>query len=288
MVRVREIEETDLPQVVTVLTRGFERVRNQCYWQQAIARLATNRTPSGMPRFGYLLEHDQQVVGVLLMICTTVIKNGEPRIRCNVSSWYVDPSFRLYGTLLAQRAIKYPGVTFFNVSPARPTWTILEAQGFTRFAKGRTIAAPWLSQAVDRSVVIHRVTANEPLALTIDPDQVELDLLSDHAAYGCLSLLCETQDAISPFVFGLQYRLGLVPVAHLVYCRSLDSFVRMARPLGKHLLRRGFGLVILDSDGPIAGLVGKHFGGRPRYMKGLLDEIRIGDVAYSEQVMFGY
>jgi hypothetical protein len=79
----------------------------------------------------------------------------------------------------------------------------------------------------------------------------------------------------------------VVPFAYLAYCRRLDDFVRFAGPLGRFLAKRGFPFVVLDANGPIEGLIGKYSDGAPKYFKGP-DQPRLGDIAYTERVMFGY
>ena len=65
-------------------------------------------------------------------------------IRCNVSSWYVEPAFRTYATLLVSQALRHKNVTYLNVSAAPHTWPIIEAQGFSRYCDGIFVAAPML------------------------------------------------------------------------------------------------------------------------------------------------
>jgi hypothetical protein len=130
------------------------------------------------------------------------------------------------------------------------------------------------------------------VAPDIRPDQdlqpFEVDLLLTHADYGCMSLICSAANRRHPFVFlPLQRRkFGLARFAQLVYCRDLEDFVRFAGPLGRFLAWRGFPLVIVDANGPIRGLIGKFSDEQPRYFKGP-DQPRLGDLAYSELVMFG-
>jgi hypothetical protein len=53
------------------------------------------------------------------------------------------------------------------------------------------------------------------------------------------------------------------------------------------LAKRGRPLVIVDSNGPIAGLVGIYLDGKsPKYFKGPRQP-SFGDLAYTEAVMFG-
>jgi hypothetical protein len=278
----REMRADDVSSVVDLLTRGFARKRE--YWISALEQLTNHPTPAGLPKYGYVIDDNGSIVGVVLLIFTAVGVNGTPEIRCNVSSWHVEPAYRGYGSILSMRAVRRQNTTFFNVSPAPHTRTILEKQGFVQFAAGRTLAVP----ALNRPLPGVRVRAVEPsVRCGPDLDQAELDVLRHHMNYGCLSLICQDNTERYPFVFGTQLRFGFVPVAHLVYCRQLEDFIRFAGSIGRFLAQRGYAFVIFDSDGPVRGITGRYFGDRPRYRKGG-HQIRLGDVAYSEQVIFGY
>jgi hypothetical protein len=90
-----------------------------------------------------------------------------------------------------------------------------------------------------------------------------------------------------PFIFRPRFHKGIVPSLQLVYCRDIDDFVRCAGPIGRFLALRGRPFVLIDSNGPISGLVGKYFDGRmPKFFKGP-DRPRLGDLAYTEAAMFG-
>lgn len=282
MVRCREIRADDIDNVVGLLTQGFARKRD--YWCGALKRLSDHGTPPGFPKYGYVLEHEARLVGVVLLIFTDIRVTGESRIRCNVSSWYVEPEYRSYGSILAMRAVRHKDATYFNVSPAPHTWSILERQGFVPFAVGRTIALPALSLCPSDAQV-------QAITPDIRPgaglNQSEIDVLMHHASYGCLSLICKCSEERHPFVFGLSLSHGFLPLAHLVYCRELNDLIRFAGPIGRFLAWRGYPLVKFHSNGRTRGIVGIHLGGKPKYWKGT-DQIRPADVAYSEQVMFGY
>ena len=78
-----------------------------------------------------------------------------------------------------------------------------------------------------------------------------------------------------------------MPCAQLVYCRDIETFTRFASPVGRYLALRGRPLTIVDANGPIPNLVGKYVPGKlPRYFKGPRRP-QIGDLAYTEAVMFG-
>lgn len=282
-VRSRQIEDADVKRVVDLLTRGF-RLRPREYWQRALAKLSVHDTPSGMPKYGYMLESCGDVVGVILLIFSTIPGSDAPRIRCNVSSWCVEPAYRAYASLLIAQALKRRNVTYVNVSPAKHTrWTV-EAQGFRRYSSGQFLAFPALSRAASGGSVTV-VDIGTPPRAPFDP--TELALMRVHKQHGCLSLWCVTAERAHPFVFLPRLLKGVIPCAQLVYCRDTADFVRMSRPLGWYLTARGRVFVIIDSNGPIAGLVGKYIDGKaPKYFKGP-DRPSCGDLAYTEAVLFG-
>lgn len=281
MIQCREIRTDDIDFVVDLLTHGFT---NRPYWTRALARLQQHPAPPGLPKYGYVLDDGGRLVGVVLLICTDVPSHGSSHIRCNMSSWYVEPAYRSYASILAQRAMRHKNVTFFNVSPAPHTWPILEAQGFRPFAAGRVLSLPWLSLSPSRTHIEEIAAGTEA---DRDLEQAEIDLLLRHKAYGCLSVTCESGGQRHPFVFGLEPRRRYLYIANLMYCRDIADLVRFAGPLGRFLARRGYLFVEIQSNGPIPGLIGRYSNGRPKYRKGG-DQIHPGDVAYSERAIFGY
>ena len=240
-----------------------------------MGRLAARTPPEGCPQFGYLLEADGVVVGVLLLICS----ERDGHVRCNMSSWYVDPAHRGHAAVLAAMAAKQKHVTYLNVSAAPHTWPILEAQGYRRYTQGQFAAVPALKLGGAGKV---RALGEADRAL---PDY---DLLRAHADIGCLALICETPAGPEPFVF-LPRRVEHLPFAvmQLVYARDTGRFVACAGPVGRFLLGRGVPAVICDAEGSIAGLPGLFFKDRtPRFFKGP-DRPRVNDLSFTEMVVFG-
>ena len=205
-------------------------------------------------------------------------------MRCNVSSWYVEPAFRSHASLLISQAIKFKNVTYVNISPALHTRPIVEAQGFLRYSSGQFVAAAALSMnGPDGGAKV--IGADMRPDAHFDPS--ELDLLLAHKEHGCMSLWCVTSERAHPFVFIPRLAKGVIPFAQLIYCRRIRDFVRLAGPIGRYLAVRGRPLVIIDFNGPIPGLVGKYVDGKaPKYFKGP-DRPHFGDLAYTEAVLFG-
>ncbi len=279
----REIRTTDADGVISLLTRGFSEARDRRFWVVAFGRLTSHPTPPGYPQYGYVLEADGEPVGIILLIFTAIEEAAETRILCSVSSWYVDPKYRAFGTLLIACALKHKHITYYNVTPSPHTWKILTAQGYRKFSSGRVVAAPLLSPRV-------KGAWTEEFSGGLDLDQglsaFEIDLLRAHQGYDCLSVICHADGEAHPFVFSVRRRFGVVQFAFLIYCRSQESFVRLAGTLGRFLAGRCIPLVILDANEPISGLVGRYSNRNPKYCKGP-GQPRLGNLAYSDRAMFG-
>ena len=281
--RCRQIERSDFDAVVGLLARGFQE-RTASYWHHVLSRLDAHPTPDGYPKYGYLLENENIVVGAILQIFTNVEGAGETNIRCYLSSWYVEPAFRGYASLLVSTATRRKSVTYVNVSPDPRTWPIIQAQGFSCYSRGQYRAIPTLGLRSEKGT-IREIQAFEDAERRVGA--LTFGILTDHADYGCLSVVCDAPDGEYPFVFqARRIGKGLVPCAQLVYCRDITDLARFARPLGLFLLDRGLPCVSVDSNGPINGLVGVYFKNRaPKYCKGP-QVPRQGDLAYTEAVLF--
>lgn len=285
MIRCREIGIADTGAIADLLTRGFPN-RPRDYWIDGLRRLSVRQTPDSFPRFGYMLEHDRKPVGALLLIHTARNDGGCTSIRCNLSSWYVEPAFRSYAPMLTKVAQRHKDVTYVNISPAQWTLRTIEAQGYRRYCSGLFFSFPALSRPVRAmrvEVVRQDAQAGDGLP------EADVALLARHAAYGCLSLVCRDADGRAfPFVLQSMRIRGIAPVAmQLVYCTDFADYVACAGAIGHFLLRRGRILVALDANGRTKDLVG-FYGGRRRckYFKGPHCP-RLADLSDSELVIFG-
>lgn len=289
--RCRPIAEGDIDAVIGLLRQGFAD-RSEAYWRRGLARHKDRALPPGYPVYGYLLEAGRRAVGVLLTLFTAVETDRGPAVRCNVSSWYVEPAFRSQGSLLETVATRRAEVTYLDVTPAPHTWPIMEARGFTRYCRGQMLACLALSRP--RPGARARLAqSDDPLAELVPGDR---QLLRDHVAYGCLGLVCTDAAGSRPLVFQRRTiglvpnvkRFGQVPCLQLVFAHAADDVARFAGAAGRALLRvTGTPLVVIDAAGPVPGLVGRYFEGRaPKYVRGPAG-VGLGDLAYTELVLFG-
>jgi hypothetical protein len=282
--RSREIKDSDVDTLAKFLGTGLG-YRSQ-YFSQILNRLAEHPTPAGFPRFGYVLEKEERIVGAILLIFSTIWSDDAPTVRCHVTSWCVEPEFRPYAALFFSKALRHNNVTYLNTSARPDTRPIIKAQGFLQYVEGQFIAFPvlnfWL-QPKDNRVEI--VPGDKAPNARFEP--YELDLLKAHAKYGCICLWCDTPERAYPFVFHQRLFKGFLPGLQLVFCRDIQDFVRFALPLGLFLAARGKLAVRIDSNGQIPGLIGKYIDGmEPRYYKG--PKPRLGDLSYTQTVMCPY
>jgi hypothetical protein len=284
--RCREITEADIDTVADLLTRGFVS-RPRQYWTRGLRRQAACKVPDGYPQFGYMLDHGGIAVGVLLLLYTSRIVDGEAAIHCNLSSWYVDPEFRNYAPMLTSIAQRHKNVSYFNISPAHWTWPIIEAQGFRAYCNGLFFSVPALSR-VTSGTTVETILPDTQAIDGLPPGEVEL--LTRHARYGCLSLVCRIGSEAFPFILmPLRIRRGWIapPAMQLIYCRDVASYVRFAGAIGRALIRHRKISVIFDANGRVPGLAGIYSTARGRkYFKGP-HQPRLADLTDTELVLYG-
>jgi hypothetical protein len=279
----RPIERADWQAVIECLQRGFPD-RSHQYWENALNRIEDRPVVGDFPRYGFILDHAGDIVGVMLTLYFRHAGAEGESIRCNLSSWTVDPDFRAYAGKLIMAALRHRDVTFLSVTPAPVTRRVVEALRFQRFADGQHAFLPILSHVHARTRVV-----------SVRPETPELNqlpsherrILLDHAALGCDAMICITDGSVNPFVFKTRRVLrGLVPASQVIYCRSHADLSQCAGALGRYLLRKGMIFCLVDARAPVPGLIGRYFAEiGPKYFKGPSLPAP-GDLAFTEFALF--
>ena len=277
----REIDICDHDAVAAFLGAGIGYPK--AYFDGLLGILRAKESPTGYPRYGYLMQCGPRIVGAIILIFTAMRRDGQTRIRCHVTSWCVDKKYRPLGTGFFARGINRPEVDYLNISARPAIAPIVEAQGFARYASGQFVFAP-LANALRAGVP----GGARILPWQSEPDAAfaafERELLIDHARYGCLSFWCVEGGRAYPFVFHERRFKDAIPGVQLIYCQDVETLARLAGPISRHLARRGKFVASIDANGPVAGLSGKFFlGVEPRYFKGA--QPRLGDLAYTQKAM---
>ncbi|OJY02312.1 MAG: hypothetical protein BGP04_13530 [Rhizobiales bacterium 62-17] len=280
----RSIAEADWEEVISCLCRGFPQ-RDRVYWTQALSRQSQMPAVADFPRYGFILEIEGKVVGVVLTIYVLHQGPEGEHVRCNLSSWYVDVDYRPYASKMIAVLLRQRTVTFINVSPAPDTRKVNEALGFRLFSKGQFAFLPVLS-SMRSSYRVLEVKPDLP-ELAMLPES-ERHMLAEHAALGCWSLLCVDQQAAYPFVLMPRKSWGgLVPTCQVIYCRDMAALSRCAGTLGRFLLRKGIFISLVDATAAVPNLVGRYFDDRGvKYVKGP-NPPPLGDLTFTELVLFG-
>ena len=284
-VTAREIRAVDLPAIAALLHEGFPS-KSAARFSQALAELGQRDDVPGLPRYGHMLRAGSQCVGALLTIAAAVHDDNGTAERCNVACWYVRPAYRLYASLLVLRTTRNPLATHINIWPAENTWRTIRSQGFEMVCAGTFAGVPALA-APGSFAKVRRITASTADVPGLSSDT--LRMLRDHARYGCISLVCETQGRVSPFVFRRRrFKRFPLPAAQLIYCRELAELRQFARPLGWYLALRGLPWLLAGANEPVGGIPGRYFDGKMAiYCKGP-NPPAVGDLRYTEAAMFGF
>ena len=186
--------------------------------------------------------------------CCCIPQRGsgtEATIYCNLSSWYVDPAFRNYAPMLTKIAQKNKEVTYINISPATSTWPIIETQGFSSYCSGLFFSIPALSRTKP-GMTVETVSPDTSAVEGLAKNDVEL--LTRHARYGCLSLVCRTAggEAMPFILLPMRIRRGLDRTAGdaadlLPRHRRLCAMCRRHRPAAAPP-RQDFGACWIPTD----------------------------------------
>jgi hypothetical protein len=278
--RIRPIVPEDRTAVVELLVEGFPS-RSGNYWKAAFDFLAKQDTPANHLQFGSVMEHNAQLVGVLLLIWTPTNLLPEGQMRANLSSWYVKTEYRSLAAMLLAKVSRSAAVTYTNVSPAPNTIEICLALGFKQYSSGQSVCLPLLGY--NQSVT--RVSRFEAGRSGLDP--VDDAIAAKHVAMGCLAFVSQHEGKKCLFLFVRRKVKNWIPAAQLVFCDSIDAFRACARALGGALAKHGLLLIICDANGRLEQVPSIYFHGKvPKYFKGP-DTPRIGDLSFTEIPVFG-
>jgi hypothetical protein len=281
-VRCRLIEAADLWDIAKLLHVGFPR-RTEDYWMAGLQNLEQLVPPAGFPKFGHMLQAGARPVGVHLLISSAVNDAPAGSVRCNGSSWYVDPEFRLYGALLLVQGTKLPA-TYVDIDPNPFTLPIIRTRGFDRCWRGTFVAMPSLGGKAGGTVRILSRRADW-IAARIPP--TDLRLLEEHESFGCISLWCETRSGGQALIFRRRWLKTGIPCAQMIYCRSIDHLEDVAKPMSQFLLARGLAFMLVPTDKKLRGVPGVWFPDKFEIWCKGPHAPRVGDLAYSETALFG-
>ena len=274
---IRQIEEDDLPQVVTFLNEIFPE-RSRAYWEKGLGKIGALPSLPGRPRYGYVLD-DNGIRGVVLAISSRHGDESDEMIITNLGSWCVAPSHRGRAAWkLCLHSTSEDSVTHTSLSSLPHVFSMIRRVGFKDWTAGQ-IAGIGRCTAPDFSGII---SVEDASLEEISPR--ELAVLRDHQEFGCIAFCVRIKDRLAPMIFLPRKVKRIIPCAQLIYCKHLPDFLANSRAINLHLARRGYPLMIFDANGPAKEVLGQYYPGKaPKFFKGAKPRCDV-DHTYSELV----
>lgn len=219
-----------------------------------------------------------EAAGVLLTIRSRLAETG--RVTVNLSSWYVEPSFRWFAPRMLQMASSDENEIFTDLTPSPETNKLNERLGF-HTVTDCTLFYP-LPLAALRPARARLYPLTETTAETLSSETREM--LEDHARLGCIVAILEAEGQRHPLVF-LKTTTKRLPSARLIYCEDRQIAQRHLPAIGRHLLRKGrlaLTMAACEKDRHAGGFAAHKFA--PIQVKGAWNPHIINET-YSELVL---
>jgi hypothetical protein len=275
---IREIAEEDLPAVVALLAEGFPS-RRSVYWRRGFENMRALPALPGYPRYGYLLEEDGAVQGLILLLST---RNADGIPRANLTAWYVRAAYRSKAVFLYKLAIRQNGGLHLNLSPSAHVLPIVERFGFKPYTGGVCLLD---ARAALRPARGWRLTRYEP-GRGCGLSAAAEELAARHHDYGCTVLILHSGAAAPELIiYRVKWIKGLIPCAQMLL-GAPGQVLSAAGPLMRHLLGRAIPLALVDISEDTESAGARRYPGRNvRYVKGPAPAV--GDMTDSELALFG-
>src|SRR5580693_95494 len=274
----RQIDDTDISELCALLAEGFPR-RTLEYWQTALDTLTSRPAVEGYPRYGYCLEVEGCLEGVLLLLTAKI----DGVIRSNLSSWYLRARYRVFATLMHQRAVRAKEPVYLNVSPAAHTVRSVEAFGFKPYTAGTLIIDATSAVKVGNSIV-RPFTSEAASKLTAETR----GSVKTHLGYGCEALVLEDADGPMVALYRVKWLKCVVPAACFV-AGDPARLVKSSGRLMRALLQRGIPFALIDAPLHYAPPLGIRLlaDRERRYASGTAAAPAPGDLRETEIALFG-
>ncbi|HJS86545.1 MAG TPA: acetoacetate--CoA ligase [Acetobacteraceae bacterium] len=139
------------------------------------------------PDFGFVLVDGAEIVGFLGTVYARRQTRKGTGIVCNLTSWYIRPAYRGWGTALLAAALRDDSITYTALTPGPLSRKVFKALGFAPLVERRIVMPP----------LFHPGTLRGPRpVLSFDPptvrrflDERQQRIFDDHAPYDCLQMV---------------------------------------------------------------------------------------------------
>lgn len=230
-IQVRPISDADLGRVGDFLHAHLNgRVRADDW-----ARALEVPWSVASPNRGFMLVHDETIVGAYLAFYSERIVEGSVERFCNLGAWCVLPEYRLHSLRLLNALLAQPGYHFTDLSPSGNAVPVNVRMKF-QFLDTTTALIPnipwpsWPGRNViscDRTVIERTLTGRD------------LEVYRDHARTRAAHHAVLKRGGESCYVVFRRDRRKKLPLfVSILHVSNPRLFRSMVRPFARHLLLR--------------------------------------------------
>jgi acetoacetyl-CoA synthetase len=192
-----------------------------------------------------------QIVGFLGVIYSRHGTAGQDAaLVCNLTSWYIRPEYRGWGSFLLAAAMRDKGTTYTSLTPGPETRAMMKALGFAALEK-RRLFLPLLNAGTFRTDHLHLEYEHERIRGLLN--ERDRRIFDDHAAYDLLHLVAREGPTYAYLILKRRVirsgRLIRVPASELLYCSDPRILVRHFERIKLAVLRRQRTLVFASHEG---------------------------------------
>jgi hypothetical protein len=282
-VKIRVISKDDCEAVMALLCEGFPR-RDRAYWVRAFQHLDRRPEISGYPKYGFLIEDQGAVQGVMLILTADLGTGFAGGLRSNLSSWYVREPWRKYATFMLRAGLKAQGGCYTDLSPAPQVVQINAALGFKPYTGGSILLDARSALRGGGKVSFWDGVAETKLSSGLDPALKAI--ARRHIGYGCTALLVAGPAGPQLALYRIKKLKRVIPAARFVY-GDPALLTGSAGAVMRALLGRGVPLAQIDAPTGFSPSAGRLMPARDlRYATGGVPPLA-GDLLETEIAVFG-
>lgn len=225
------IHNDDLPEFCRFLTEHLSGERSPQDWAQAFLQ----GWCADKPNNGFLLRHEERIVGGIGAIYAERVLRGRPERFCNITSWCVLDEFRTQSGRLAMAVVSQPGWHFTDLTPTEVVSRTLQFFKFKPMDE-RHLVWPNLPWPGGLMAGVRVATAPDRIAALLAPDDARA--FHDHRHLPWLRHLAVGRGEHWCHVVWRTTRLKNLTGAMVLAFSDADLFLRHRLAVASHLLLR--------------------------------------------------
>ncbi|NOQ64427.1 MAG: hypothetical protein GQ582_07935 [Methyloprofundus sp.] len=182
-----------------------------------------------LPNHGFMLKHEDQIVGVLCTIYSTQLVNNKVEQFCGPHTWCVLPDYRKKSIQLVLAAIKQKG---FHFTMFTPNERALEIFSFLKF---KPLGNHTISLLNLPTLSSNKVTLFDAEQGVSELSAQDAKCLTDHLPFSWMDFLVFKVDGKSGFIIYKKQKYKRLPTARILYISDKELFFNHWKYIRTHL-----------------------------------------------------